>query len=221
MGRALVAGTRQALAMLGMILILGAFAGLPLVARAGSPEPSIERAEGLVHDLAREAWNLLEADLDDGARVDQLAHLIESRTDVDLLSRLVLGRHWRDLADAQRTGYQELFRAVVIRNLALRLDRYARDTPGKLDDHFQITGSSPVGKGDVLVRSKIRPATGEPVDVDWRLRDHDGQPVIIDLIVAGVSLLVSQRSEFAAVIERSSIDGLLTELRARAEGTAS
>ena len=42
------------------------------------------------------------------------------------------------------------------------------------------------------------------------------QPVIIDLIVEGVSLLVTQRSEFAAVIERSDMDGLLAELRARA-----
>jgi ABC-type transporter MlaC component len=45
--------------------------------------------------------------------------------------------------------------------------------------------------------------------------------VIIDLIVQGASLLVSQRSEFAAVIERSNLDGLLAELRARAQGSES
>jgi ABC-type transporter MlaC component len=39
--------------------------------------------------------------------------------------------------------------------------------------------------------------------------------VIIDLIVEGISLLVTQRSEFAAVLERSGVDGLLAELRAR------
>jgi ABC-type transporter MlaC component len=45
--------------------------------------------------------------------------------------------------------------------------------------------------------------------------------VIIDLIVEGASLLVSQRSEFAAVIERQDLDGLLAELRARAGSTNS
>jgi ABC-type transporter MlaC component len=45
--------------------------------------------------------------------------------------------------------------------------------------------------------------------------------VIIDVIIEGVSLLVSQRSEFAAVIERSDMEGLLTELQARAEWTRS
>jgi phospholipid transport system substrate-binding protein len=54
------------------------------------------------------------------------------------------------------------------------------------------------------------------VDVDWRLRDAAHGPVIIDLIIEGISLLVSQRSEFAAVIERSDMEGLLTELQARA-----
>jgi phospholipid transport system substrate-binding protein len=47
------------------------------------------------------------------------------------------------------------------------------------------------------------------------LRERPGEPVIIDLIVEGISLLVTQRSEFAAVLERSGVDGLLTELRAR------
>jgi len=220
MGPTFAPARRRVLAMLGVTAMLGAVLSLP-PARGVSAEPSVEHAQDVVRRLAREVWTLLESDLDDRARIPQLAHLIESRTNVDLLGRLVLGRHWRDLQDGQRAGYQELFREVVMRNLALRLDRYARDASGTLDDHFQITGSSPVGKGDVLVRSRIMPDASTPVEVDWRLREHDDQPVIIDLIIAGVSLLVSQRSEFAAVIERSDIDGLLAELRARAGGAAS
>jgi phospholipid transport system substrate-binding protein len=220
MGRAFLPALRRVVALLGIMTVLGTVS-LPMAVRAVSADASVAGAEDLVRDLAREIWTLLESDLDERTRVSQLASLLQSRTDVDLLSRLVLGRHWRDLQDGQRAGYQELFRDVVMRNLALRLDRYARDASGTLDDHFQITGSSPVGKADVLVRSKIRPDTGEPVEVDWRLRAHEDQPVIIDLIIAGVSLLVSQRSEFASVIERSDIDGLLAELRARAGGAAS
>ena len=53
------------------------------------------------------------------------------------------------------------------------------------------------------------PTNGPPLALDWRLREGDAGPVIIDLIVEGASLLVSQRSEFAAVIERHDLDGLL------------
>ena len=44
--------------------------------------------------------------------------------------------------------------------------------------------------------------------------DRSG-PVVIDLIIEGISLLVTQRSEFAAVLERAGVDGLLAELNAR------
>ena len=48
--------------------------------------------------------------------------------------------------------------------------------------------------------------------LDWRVREGDAGAVIIDVIVEGASLLVSQRSEFAAVIERYDLNGLLAEL---------
>jgi len=67
----------------------------------------------------------------------------------------------------------------------------------------------------------VQPQSGDSLSVDWRLREGDDGPVIIDVIIEGVSLLVSQRSEFAAVIERSNMEGLLAELQARADSTSS
>jgi ABC-type transporter MlaC component len=108
-----------------------------------------------------------------------------------------------------------------MRNFASRLNLYAKDSHGRLEDHFTITSSAPAGKQDVLVRSRVRPQSGDMLAVDWRLREGADGPVIIDLIIGGVSLLVSQRSEFAAVIERSDMEGLLAELQARASSTKS
>jgi phospholipid transport system substrate-binding protein len=55
-----------------------------------------------------------------------------------------------------------------------------------------------------------------PLKVDWRIRERgDGDLVAIDVIIEGISLVVTQRSEFSAVIERSGMDGLLAELRQR------
>ena len=179
-------------------------------------------AEAVVRDLAGQIWQQLDRpDLDDQQRTDALAVLLESKTDVELLSRLVLGRYWNQLSDEQRTRYQALFRDVVMRNLARRLNLYAKDSRGQLEDHFTIISSAPAGKQDALVRSRVRPQSGETLAVDWRLRQGDEGPVIIDLIIEGVSLLVSQRSEFAAVIERSDMEGLLAELQARASPTKS
>jgi phospholipid transport system substrate-binding protein len=207
---------RPLLAMAAGLALLGL---CPRVSPAASASAD---AQAVVSDLAERAWALLHrSDLDQRARLDQLTALLESKTDVPLLSRLVLGRHWQELNEAQRAAYEEVFGAVVMRNLARRLDQYANGVNGPLDQHFRILGEQPAGRDDVLVRTKVLTEKGDTIDVDWRLRPNDGRPVIIDMIVEGASLLVSQRSEFAAVIERSSLDGLLAELRARAQSSES
>ena len=62
---------------------------------------------------------------------------------------------------------------------------------------------------------------GPPLQVDWRIRELDtGDLVAIDVIVEGVSLIVSLRSEFGAVVERRGMDGLLAELRERIQREA-
>jgi phospholipid transport system substrate-binding protein len=206
---------REMLAVAAGVALFGAL-GLPIPAQAASP------AEQVVQGLVADIWATLNTDgVDVSARVDQLMALLEQRTDVNLISRLALGRYWNQLPEAQRNDYQELFRDVVIRSLARRLNGYAEDAKGPIEERFRILGSAPAGKVDTLVRSKVFPRNGQPLALDWRVREGASGPVIIDLIVEGASMLVSQRSEFAAVIERHDVDGLLAELRARAESARS
>jgi phospholipid transport system substrate-binding protein len=75
--------------------------------------------------------------------------------------------------------------------------------------------SQPAGKSDIVVRSRIHPPAGAPLDVEWRLRSRNGGMFIIDLVVEGISLLITQRSEFGSVLERVGIDGLISELQSR------
>jgi phospholipid transport system substrate-binding protein len=211
MGRACAGfGRREMLAVAAGLALFGA---LPLPIRAQAANPAEQVVQGLVDDI----WATLNSDgVDGSARVDRLMGVLEQRTDVALISRLALGRYWNQLPEAQREDYQQLFRAVVIRSLARRLNGYAEDAKGPIEERFQILGSASAGKDDTLVRSKVFPRNGQPLALDWRLREGASGPAIIDLIVEGASLLVSQRSEFAAVIERNNLDGLLAELRARA-----
>ena len=204
-------GRREMLALAAGLLVLAPLAKSP------SAQPSSPSAEQVVQGLADDIWTTLQTNgVDEDGRLDELMALLEVRTDVGLISRLALGRYWNRLPEAQRQEYQELFREVVIRSFARRLNGYAKDANGPIEERFQILGSAPAGKDDTLVRSKVFPTDGPPLALDWRLRAGDSGPVIIDLIVEGASLLVSQRSEFAAVIERRDLDGLLAELRARA-----
>ena len=143
--------------------------------------------------------------LDQRARLDRLTELLESKTDVALLSRLVLVCDWQRLSADQQAGYEKLFGDVVLRNLARRLDQYAYGTAGPLDRHFRITGSLPAGKDDILVRSRVallmgdtlRPSTWRAAHTagrsagDHRLDHRGGEP-------AGLAARSSRRSSSAA-----------------------
>lgn len=177
--------------------------------------PSAAAAEKVVQRLVDQVWQLLAEQGVEQVGNQDLHSVLDEGTDLSLLGRLVLGRYWRQANPRQRTEYLDLFRRYMLQTFIQRLRQYAGTDLGQSAARFQIIASRPVGERDVLVQSRVAPPTSQPLRVDWRLRERPGEPVIIDLIVEGISLLVTQRSEFAAVLERSGIDGLLAELRAR------
>ena len=181
-----------------------------------------EDAEAVVGTLVQHVVDLLERGAlqgDDG--IGRLAAAIHEDTDLDRLGRMVLGRHWRSAEPAQQEEYLELFRQLMLQKFVGHLGAYS----GRVEDAaglFEITGSRPVSERDVMVDSLVRPPDRPPVRASWRLRQlDDGSYVIIDLVVENVSLLISQRSEFGSVVDRGGIDALLSEMRARLEGTRS
>ncbi len=187
-----------------------------LPGRAARGLPSAAAAETVVQRLVEQVWQLLAArgDASDIDR-DHLLSVLDEGTDLTLLGRLVLGRYWRDASPGQRAEYLQLFRRYMLQTFIQRLRQYAGTDKSHPGERFQIIASRPVGERDILVQSRVAPPTSQPLRVDWRLRERPGEPVIIDLIVEGISLLVTQRSEFAAVLERGGVEGLLAELRAR------
>jgi phospholipid transport system substrate-binding protein len=146
---------------------------------------------------------------------DDLAAVLENSADLGLLGRLVLGRYWREANARQRTTYLNLFRRYMAQTLVQRLRQYVGDEADQTGPVFEVVASREVGNRDIVVQSRVLAPSSQPLRVDWRLREREGGPVVIDLVIEGISLLVTQRSEFAAVLERSGVDGLLAELHAR------
>jgi phospholipid transport system substrate-binding protein len=199
-------------------LLLGGLGALALLAVGIAPgtraEPSTEAARTLVETVGHKVLKTLrDPGLNDQQKFDQLVQLLNGPIDLDLVARLILGRYWRTASEAQRAEYLDLFRAFALHTLATRLDVYG-------GQDFEITGAQAVGDHDAVVSTRIV-GSGPPIKVDWRVRElADHSLVAIDVIVEGVSLIVTQRSEFGAVIERQGMDGLLAELRRRAESRA-
>jgi phospholipid transport system substrate-binding protein len=190
---------------------LGVAALLPsLLVQPSVAQPTAEQAEDLVQTIGVEVLEVLQNDsLIRERKLDRLVTLLEGPIDLDLVARLILGRHWRAASEEQRQEYLELFRAFALDSLASKLHVYQ-------GQEFEVTGARVVSDRDAVVSTRILSPDRPPLDVDWRLRQRDdGELVAIDVIVAGVSLIVTQRSEFGAVVERQGVEGLLSELRQR------
>ena len=172
-------------------------------------------AEEVVRRLVDQVWRTLAESGIENVDSESLLAVLDEGADLTLLGRLVLGRYWREANARQRSEYLRLFRHYIFQTFVQRLRQYTGPDLDYGPERFQIIASRRVDERDILVQSRVDPPSGQPLRVDWRLREGAGEPVIIDLIVEGISLLVTQRSEFAAVLERGGIEGLLSELRVR------
>ena len=187
-------------ALVGLLLLIP---GLPGTAGA---QPSAEAAQGFIRSLGDEVLTIMRQGLGEEERLAELRRVLNQATDLDLVGRLVLGRYWRSATEEQRAAYTDLFRQYVMQNLASRLGTYQGES-------YDVTGAQVVDDRDALVSTRITRPGATPLRVDWRLRTADGDFAIIDVTVEGVSMVVSQRSEFASVIGNRGFDGLLDLLR--------
>src|SRR3954447_7235310 len=196
--RALAAG------LLGLVLLLGRAA-----AAGGAPD-----AERFVSALGERTLVALRGSADPQQRVRDLAGLLDQAVDVELVGRLVLGRHWQAASAAQRQEYERLFRDYFRDGLARRFSAYTGS------ERFTLTGSREAGD-DTLVGTRVTLAgQSVPVDVEWRVRREGDRFVVIEVVAAGISMLVTNRSQFDALVAKGGVDGLLAQLRSWNDGAA-
>jgi phospholipid transport system substrate-binding protein len=176
---------------------------------------AVAGAERFIASLGERTVAVLgQAGSDQAARARGIAAVLDETVDIERVARYVLGRHWRGASEAQRAEYVRLFRTYVLGSLSQRLGRYS----GK--ERFVVTGGREAGEQDSLVSTEVVFADGQPpVKVDWRVREGAGRPAVIDVVVEGVSLIMTHRSDFDAIVSQRGLDSLLEEMRARIAAT--
>jgi phospholipid transport system substrate-binding protein len=125
-----------------------------------------------------------------------------------LIGRFVVGRYWKSMTPDQQAEYQVLFSTWVSKSYSARLGGYT-------GQEFKIDRTQKAGQNDVFVRTRIVQQDSAPLRADWRVRSFDGKYKVIDVVVEGVSMLTTQRSEFAAVLRQHGADGLIDALQTR------
>lgn len=142
---------------------------------------------------------------------DYLREIIEQHVmphvDVLLMSKLVLGKHWRKANDEQRDTFTDGFREMLIRTYTKPLSEYSGQTVSFLPYH---EGKDPKR---ATVNTAITLADGALLPVSYRLRfkDQDGWKVY-DISIDGISVVANYRSTFASEVSRSGLDQVISSL---------
>ena len=196
--------TRRLFLVCAALLAVSSWAARPAAAQSADPG-----ATAFIQSLGNEAVaTFSNKSLSREQAVERFRTLLYQGFDVPYIGRWVLGRYWNSATPQQHDEYQKLFERLIVNTYANRFVEYSGET-------FRITGSRPEGDTDTMISTQIVRPNGPPVNVDWRVRKRDAGYKIIDVVVEGVSMGVTQRQEFASVISQNGgrVEGLIQALR--------
>lgn len=159
-----------------------------------------EKARSFVEKMAQDGIGFLgNAEMTQAKKEAEFKKLLQKSFDMATIGRFALGQYWNSAGAAQRTEYQKLFEAMIIRVYSARFSEYN-------GEQLNVTGARAEGK-DTVVSSVIVPrGSGSRVRVDWRVRERNGAFKVVDVIIEGVSMAMTQRSDFSSVIQRGGGD---------------
>ena len=197
---------RRLFSLLAAFLLCGGLAVVPAASRA-----SDRNATDFVRSLSRDLMTVAHSDrLSSAERDARLRGLLTDGFDLPEVARFVLGRFWTSASAPQRREYLGLF-ADYLAGTYSRLLRQA-----DLSD-FVVTSADKLESEDILVHTRFDLGGGFPVNWSLRLRAGTAGYRIVDLTSNGVSMAVTYRSEFGALIASRGFDGLLRSLRQRSQ----
>ncbi|MGH0036759.1 MAG: MlaC/ttg2D family ABC transporter substrate-binding protein [Myxococcota bacterium] len=190
------------------LLLAIAIAALGGVAQAAAEaDASTAAAQAVVRQTVDDVLAVLaNKDWPVDRRVSAIEQIAYERFDFPTISRLVLARNYRKFSPEQREEFVAEFKSHLSRSYGNRVDRYEQE---KVD----IAGARLEPRGDVTVLTRIVGGQADGIEMNYRLREREGRWQMIDVVIEGVSLVSSFRSQFKEVVNQGGPELLLERLK--------
>jgi phospholipid transport system substrate-binding protein len=188
------------------LCVAGAAWAAPAHAQTQQQMPA---AAAFIERLAQRAIEGLTArEIDAPERAKRFRELLTESFDVPKIGRFALGTAWRTANASDREAYLMAFEDFIVATYASRFADYG-------GERISVVSSRRLDEGEAAVGTLFERARGEPVRVDWRLAPEGQSWKIIDVIIEGVSMAITQRDDFASTVQRNGgrIGPLVDQLR--------
>jgi len=127
--------------------------------------------------------------------------------DFRAMSRLVLGKHWREASEDQRNRFAGEFRDLLVRTYATALLKYTNEEVAYLPYR-----SAP-GDKTVVVRTEVKQGGGGPViPIHYSFYLTDASWKVFDVTIEGVSLVTTYRGTYAEKIKNQGMEALIASM---------
>jgi phospholipid transport system substrate-binding protein len=185
-------------------LMLWMAVALPVSAQDSEPEALVKKITEEVLAALKTDKQLAAGDREKAVKLAE--QKILPHVDFEEATRLAVGRGWKEASPEQRKKLIAEFRNMLVRTYSNAIGTYEGQTMKVLPSRVKP------GEGEATVRNQFLRPGGKPILIDYSMRKTDSGWKIYDIVVEGVSLVLTYRSEFDAVVKQEGVDGLIKRL---------
>ncbi len=195
-----------------IVAVLGSMA---LMFAAGAFAQSTQNTQGapdaVVKSMVDEVLSVIKTNKDRRLLSEVVDKKVLPNFDFQAMTRMAVGRAWRDASPAQQQSLENAFRGLLVTTYSQALSQ-SSTADASVDVRPAVVKPA---DDDVTVKTFVKDSSRKPIAVDYRLAKAASGWKVYDVVVENLSLVTNYRSTFTNEISKTGIDGLIKALEAK------
>lgn len=190
-------------------LFVGMVAGLLFV--AGAARAEAEAPDVLIRATVQDVVSIVKQDKDiQAGNQKKILELVDAKVlphfDFTRMTQLAVGKHWRAATAEQKKTLSTEFRNMLVRTYTKAFVEYRNQTVEVLP--FKMAADAT----EATVKTVINKPGAQPIPVDYEMKKGANGWKAFDIVINGVSMVMSYRGTFDTEVQKNGIDGLIRML---------
>ena len=160
-----------------------------------------QKPSDLIKEVVDEASRILSSSDPVEAKIINLNDLAENNVDINRIAKYTLGKHRKTISDDELNKYFKLYKKYFLKNFSSRLIDYT-------NPEIIIVDENVINENFTIVNTILEATSKNPeLKISWRvITKNPSKPLILDLLIEGLSLAKAQKEEFNSIIKNSDGD---------------
>jgi phospholipid transport system substrate-binding protein len=174
---------------------------------AGAPTDEMKQTVDKIIDILKNKE--LKKPSNEKKRRAEIRKVVSERFDFADMAKRSLGIYWRQRTPEERKEFVPLYTDLLERT-------YIKKIEGYTDEKIDYTGEK-ISDGYATVDTKVITAKNTEIPIQYRMLNENGQWMVYDVNIEGVSLINNYRNQFSSIIHQKSYEELVKKLKSKGE----